>query len=461
MSMETLEATGVAWHKPGEAELRQYPFISSHTTVDRRNNASRLYVSHIKRLPCDSLVMGCEESADIGMLLTDEKAMVEAGYSQPRKRYNNTYSEDSYDRTMSSLAAAPLLTHEGSYVLGRAIMAGQQAVFMPELAVEGKDVITQTATAAWLHLVEANRAWSHKLARKRTAIPLNDAQQEADIGLMHAASTYDYRKGFKFSTFACNWINQSLDRAMGASNFSLPVPDLVRLAFSRAYRIEAEYGPLHELPIEKAAEYLRITPDEASDIMAYRQNALGHVSLNLQLDDSEKEIQDFVAGEDGGEIAERIDNSELARSIASAIGRLPDFHRIVFEELTAKAVYGGIPEKVSKLAASLGVKTWLVNAATKEAKEMLMHPSLGLVAHTAEGSEFADLERAFCKDEAVETFFIDPSEEAAETRAILCGSCAVKSQCEAFATENDVAYGHWGDISKDFSILAFRNSEAA
>jgi RNA polymerase primary sigma factor len=134
--------------------------------------------------------------------------------------------------------------------------------------------------AARKELAERNVRLVISIAKKYThfrSLPLEDLIQEGSAGLMRAVDKFDYRRGFKFSTYATWWIRQAISRAVSDQNRLMRVPVHMGEQISRMKTCErefimangreptrAELAELMGVPPEKIAEYQRINQDPIS-----------------------------------------------------------------------------------------------------------------------------------------------------------------------------------------------------
>jgi RNA polymerase sigma factor (sigma-70 family) len=196
--------------------------------------------------------------------------------------------EDLVRLYLTDIGQYTLLTKDDEVRLAKAIEAGKIALAEQEAG----DVKTLTATKrrelrkairegeiAERAFVQSNLRLVVSIAKKYQAsgLPLLDLIQEGNLGLMHAVEKFDWRKGFKFSTYATWWIRQAITRGIANTGRTIRLPvhagdTLARLQKARS-RLELKFGrPATlaelskevEMPEDKVTEALRFAAEPLS-----------------------------------------------------------------------------------------------------------------------------------------------------------------------------------------------------
>lgn len=214
---------------------------------------------------------------------------------------------------MHEIGRIPLLNAEEEVILAKRIEKGDG---------EAKDLLT----TANLRLVVS-------IAKKyaKRGLDLLDLIQEGNIGLMRAVEKFEYRKGFKFSTYATWWIRQAITRAIADQARTIRVPVHMIETINKLSKVNSELSaklgrkPTHE----ELAEALEIEVEKVHEIIRIAQRP---ASLEAPIgEEQDSKLEDIIPDEYSASPSEIATWSFLRNQINEILSGLTDRERKVLE----------------------------------------------------------------------------------------------------------------------------------
>lgn len=240
---------------------------------------------------------------------------------------------DSLQLFINQAMKYPLLTAAEEVQLAKAIERG-------DLAAKEK-------------LINSNLRLVIKFARRYQGfgLPLGDLVQEAMLGLIRAAEKFDWRRGYKFSTYAVLWIKQSIQRGLDNTGRPVRIPAHIAQRERTVNRTTSELAvELNRDPTdEEVAHKAKLPLDE---VMAVRDLTRVTTSLDTPVGDGDTTLGELHA-ESASDLEDEVLEREQEQAVEVALARLPDDERQIIQ---ARFGTGGRPARSLRDAArELGV----------------------------------------------------------------------------------------------------------
>lgn len=209
--------------------------------------------------------------------------------------------DDSISLYLKEIGQVPLLTAEEEVRLAKQMERGRRVrrrLARGEVTDNRKQLekLVEEGKAAQEHLVKANSRLVVSVAKKYIGrgVPFLDLIQEGNIGLIRAVNKFDYRRGYKFSTYATWWIRQAVTRAIADQGRTIRVPvhmyEQINKLTRASRKLVQELG--REPTIEEIAEDLDVPLRKVERIMRVAQRPL---SLETPVGEEEDSyLGDFI-----------------------------------------------------------------------------------------------------------------------------------------------------------------------
>jgi RNA polymerase primary sigma factor len=222
----------------------------------------------------------------------------------------DSFIPESVDQLLAHSRRYPLLTPDQEIELAKRIEKGD---------LDAKELMINSN----LRLVASNaRRYQNQ------GLPLSDLVQEGMLGLIRASEKFDWRKGFRFSTYATLWIRQAIQRGLENSGRTIRLPVHVAQRSRKVGRIERELTVRlgREPTIEEVAAEAQLPVEQVEEV---RDQRAALVSLDQHVgEDADTALGDLLPSDD-----EAPDDTawvnERERIVHEAIAQLPDTERTV------------------------------------------------------------------------------------------------------------------------------------
>ncbi|MFO7548286.1 MAG: sigma-70 family RNA polymerase sigma factor [Acidimicrobiia bacterium] len=291
---------------------------------------------------------------------------------------------DLVSQYLTAIGEYDLLTAEQEVELAQRIEAGEEAgerlakgdykgkkeeIELRRLERKGREAKDAFLTAN-LRLVVANA----RRYANTSGIDFLDLIQEGNLGLIRAVEKFDWRKGFKFSTYATWWIRQAITRAIADKSRTVRIPvhlhDTLAAVRAAQASLKAELG--RDPRPDEIAEEAGVTVDKVELALGVADT----VSLEQPIGEDGAQLGDFIEDEDAADPVALTEEMDVADSLRKSIERLPIREGRILA--LRYGFYDGVPRTLEEIGDEFNLTRERIRQLEKLALCRLRHPSFGI-----------------------------------------------------------------------------------
>jgi RNA polymerase primary sigma factor len=318
-----------------------------------------------------------EEIASLGIEIVEEQAKGEKPADETEKEETipaGLALDDPVRMYLKEIGRVPLLSMEDERRLAMSIEAGEKEALKNGTAdnrvvLEGEDSKRK--------LTEANLRLVVSIAKKYVGrgMLFLDLIQEGNLGLIRAVEKFDYRKGYKFSTYATWWIRQAITRALADQARTIRIPVHMVETINRLIKISRQL--LQELgrdpTVEEIANEMGLTPEKVREVIKISQEP---ISLETPIGEEEdSHLGDFIEDQEAVAPAEAASVMLLKEKMQDVLKNLTERERKVL--VLRFGLEDGHQRTLEEVGQEFGVTRERIRQIEAKALRKLRHPSRG------------------------------------------------------------------------------------
>lgn len=254
------------------------------------------------------------------------------------------------------------------------LLTAQQEVELAKL-MENRDKDLESALQAQKDLAEANLRLVVSIAKRYIGrgMLFLDLIQEGNLGLIKAVEKFDYKKGYKFSTYATWWIRQAITRAIADQARTIRIPVHMVETINKLIRVQRQLLQKHgrEPTPEEIAKEMDTTVDRVLEIMKIAQEP---VSLETPIGEEEdSHLGDFIEDRDAQAPADAAADVLLREQLTEVLGTLTDREKQVL--MLRFGLEDGKARTLEEVGKNFKVTRERIRQIEAKALRKLRHPS--------------------------------------------------------------------------------------
>ena len=321
-------------------------------------------------------------------LTSEDEMSSDDGVSSEEDEFdeNEVETDDPIKQYLKEIGRFPLLTAEEEADLAKKVEAGKEAeeklasskkISAKERA--GLNKIIDAAKQARNTLSECNLRLVVSIAKRYVSRGLTflDLCQEGNLGLMKAVDKFDWRRGYKFSTYATWWIKQSVTRAIADQSRTIRIPVHMVETINKMHRamriLTQENG--REPSVKELAVFLEIEENKVREIMEVERDPS---SLEMPVgEEEESSLGDFIEDEKSLKPEEITERRMLQQDIDKVLANLSPKEATIIE--LRYGLHGNKPCTLEELGKIFGVTRERIRQIESAALRKMRTPARGKV----------------------------------------------------------------------------------
>jgi RNA polymerase primary sigma factor len=317
-----------------------------------------------------------EEISTLGIEIVEEAAKEEKPEAEAEEvpMPAGLALDDPVRMYLKEIGRVPLLSMDDEKRLAMAIESGEKELLKNGTA---DNAVVFAGEDAKRRLTEANLRLVVSIAKKYVGrgMLFLDLIQEGNLGLIRAVEKFDYRKGYKFSTYATWWIRQAITRALADQARTIRIPVHMVETINRLIKISRQL--LQELgrdpTVEEIAGEMSLTPEKVREVIKISQEP---ISLETPIGEEEdSHLGDFIEDQEAIAPAEAASVMLLKEKMQDVLKNLTDRERKVL--VLRFGLEDGHQRTLEEVGQEFGVTRERIRQIEAKALRKLRHPSRG------------------------------------------------------------------------------------